>query len=385
MKQRNARIMFLVVLGTFPFFAITTNGAPSLIIREDLLPTLTITCPNKLSGGETSECKIGVLEAPENEIQIKIASTSPSVLRLDVSEVTVSAKQSFVKINISTSPTPIKTNVVITASLSGNNLVQTSETIQVVPALIASAQLSPGSFVGTHGAKTTCQVRLKAPAPPGGIQLYLGPLNVSPGLLLNRNPVTLQVPTPTIPAGSDTGNFDIPYDELYQGGYRISDFAITAIEGASDFDTQSRTVELIVALDPQGGKQQWVVIPGIANKVSFEVTPLRVSSLSVQPSTLNGGEGLATFTLTAPPGNSEDVYLRPIKSVSSKLWTVPLGVSCAAAPANVSLESNKLQLVQGTSSYQFKVCSAAVSAIVTANVSVQLRSGRYDAPVTIQP
>ena len=387
MKQRNARIMFLAVLATFQFFAITTNAAPSPFSRTHLLPTPSITCPNKLSGGERSECKVGLVEPPESEIQIKIASTNPSVLRLDVSEVTVSAKQSFVKINIATSPTPIKTTVVITASLAGNLLGQTSETIEVVPALIASAQLSASSFVGTHGAKTTCQVRLRAPAPPGGIQLYLSPLKVSPGLATYKyDPVvTIQVPTPTVPHGSDNVNFDIPYDNFFQGTRRISEFDIAASGATFEFDAQTRTVELIVALEPQGARQTWVPIAGIANKLTFEVVPLRVTSLSIQPSTLNGSEGLATMTLSAAAGNAEEVYLRPIKVGTSKLWTAPLGVSCAAAPANVSADTNKVQLAQGSSTYQFKVCSATVSTILTLNVSVFLRSGSANAPVTLQP
>ena len=342
--------------------------------------TLKLDCAGKLSGGQRSECKVSVLETHDDEIEIKLTSTNPALLRLEVSEVKLLPKQSVAKFNIATSPTPIKTTVVIKASLTINSLVEIAESIEVVPALIASAQVSAGSFVGTHGAKTICQVRLRAPAPPGGIQLYLSPLKISPGLLTSRDPVTLQVPNPTVPAGKDGVDFDIPYDGLYQGFERVSQI------GVSDFDAQSRTVELVVALDPQATKQQWVAIAGLANKVTFEVVPLRVNSLSVQPSTLNGGEGLATFTLTAPPGNSEYAYLRPIKGPGAKLWAVPLGVSCAAAPpTNLSVESNELPLVQGTSTYQFKVCSATVSTSVTLNASVQLRSDRFDAPVTIQP
>jgi|GEM_PF-2739778 len=375
--KRYAKMVLAVTVVMFAFFVKTTNAART---RSNTDPTLKISCENKLSGGEKSECKVTVLETSENEVAIYLASTNRSLLQLESNEVRLLPGQSFARVIITTSPTPIKTTVVIKAQLSTDKQIQAEKSIELVPALIASVQLSVGSFVGTHGAKTGCSVKLKAPAPPGGIQLYLSPLKISPGLLTTRDPVTLQVPPQSVPAGQDRIDFQIPYDGLYQGYESISVF------GVSDFDSQSRTVELVVALEPQDTKQQWAAIAGISKKVIFEVVPLRVNSLSVQPSTLNGGEGLATFTLTAPPGNSESAYLRPIKTSSAKLWAVPLGVSCAAAgPTDLNAESNGLPLVQGTSTYQFKVCSATVSTIETMNVSVRLRSGRFDAPVTIQP
>jgi hypothetical protein len=347
--------------------------------------TLKIDCAGRLSGGERSECKVGVLETHDDEIEIKLVSTNPGLLKLEVSEVKLLPNQSVAKIAITTSPTPIKTTVVINAHVNTNNLVHAAAAVEVVPALIASAQLSAGSFVGTHGTKTTCKVKLKAPAPPGGIQIYLSPLKVSP-TPSNREPITIQGPTPTVPAGSTNVDVDLPYDALYQGYNQISQFDSSIVGFTNEFDEQTRTVELIVALEPQGTKPQWVAIPGIANKVSFEVVPLRITSLSVQPSTLNGGEALATFSLSAPPGNSEFVLLRPVKTgPSSKLWATPLGVSCAATPTNVSGNSNQLQLVQGTSTYQFKVCSGTVSTAFTGQVTVYIRSGDADAPVTVQP
>ena len=375
MQQRYASMMLLVAALMFAFFVKTTNAMQSPL---NTTLTLNISCASRLSGSERSECKVNVPETSRDEVEIKLASTNPSLLQLEVKEVKILPGQSSARFNISTSATPIKTTVAIKASLSSDNRVQTEELIEVVPALIASAQALPRSFVGTKGAKTICQVRLKAPAPPGGIQLYLSPLKISPSLV-GADPVTLQVPNPTVPSGQDVVNLDIPYDDLYQGSERVSRF------GVSLFDEQSRTVELVVALDPPGAKQQWLPSDGIANKVTFEVVPLRVNSLSVQPSTLSGGEALATFTLTAPPGNSESAYLRPVKSSNAKLWAVPLGVSCAATPTTVGTGGTELPLVQGTSTYQFKVCSATVSTSVTTNVSVVLRSGRFDAPVTIQP
>ena len=378
MKRRNAWMMLSVAVVT-AFFVKTTNATTSSSNKAPSVLTLKLDCASRLSGGERSDCKISV-DTHDDEIDIKLTSTNASLLRLEVTEVKLLPKQTSAKVNLSTSPTSVKTVVAVKASLATDIQIRTESSIEVVPALIASAQLSATSFVGTHGAKTICQVRLKAPAPSGGIQLYLSPLTVSPALLTSRDPVTIYGANPKVPAGKDGIDIEIPYDGIFQGYDSISKI------GVSDFDRQSRTVELVVALDPQGTKGQWVAIPGIARKVTFEVVPLRVSSISVQPSTLNGGEGLATFTLSAPPGNSEKVYLRPIKSGSAKLWSVPLGVSCAAAaPTNVGVESNELQLVQGTSTYQFKVCSATVSTSVTVNASVLLRSDRFDAPVTIQP
>jgi hypothetical protein len=327
-----------------------------------------------------------VLETHDDEIGIKVTSSNAGLVKLDVTEVKLLPKQASAKFTIRTSPTPIKTVVVINAVVATNNLVQSSRSIEVVPALIASAQLSTSSFVGTHGAKTSCQLTLKAPAPPGGIQVYLSPLKITPSISSAKGAVTIHGPTRTIPAGKDGIDIDIPFDAFIQGGNPISQDEPSSVGGISDFNTQSRSIELVVALEPQGTNQQWVAIPGIASKLTFEVVPLRITSLSVQPSTLNGGEALASFTLSAPPGNSEHVLLKPIKSGSaSKLWATPLGVSCAATPTNVSGDSNKLQLVQGTTTYQFKVCSGTVSTVYTGHVRVYIRSGDAEATVTVQP
>ena len=352
----------------------TANTAPTL-------PTVKISCPNKFSGGEGPECKVGVGEDHADEIRINLASENPSLVLPDVNQVTLAPHQLVAKVTLKSYSTPIKTTVIIKASLSNNNLIYALQTIEVVPALIQSATLTTSSIVGTNGAKTSCQIKLRVPAPTGGIEIYLSPLIVSP--VPNRRAATLDVQNPRVPAGSNAVNFDIPYDRIELEGERVAEFRPDS-RLFSDFNEQTRTVELVVALDPPDVKV-WSPIPGIANKVTFQVVPLRVASLTVQPTTLSGGnEALANLTLSAPPGPSERALFQPIKGTSSKIWVTLIGSSCGASPSTTTA-SLEFPFTAGTTTYSFKVCSAPVSTVTPGNIRVFLKSGEYQSPFTVQP
>jgi len=138
-----------------------------------------------------------------------------------------------------------------------------------------------------------------------------------------------------------------------------------------------------VGLEPASRSSDLQTTPGLTSRIEFEVIPLKVASLTVQPNSIvGGGESLASFSLNFPPGPNEVVKLMPAsEQASGKAWTQRLGSSCQAQ----GLESIDLPLTQGTTSYSFKVCTADVTANTTGTVTVYMRSGSSSAQITIRP
>jgi len=358
----------LVAVAFATMFVVTTNGAETSALA------IKISCSTKLSGGEIGECKLGVDERQKDSVKIKVVSSNPGLVQPEVNEVVLSPGQESAKVLLKSSAIQIKTNITITASSPDNAFVQAQDTVEIFPALLTSVRLSAPSFIGTHGAKIRCEVRLRAAAPAGGIQLYLSPIT-------GNGRTTLRIDNPTVPAGKDSASFDVAYDALYVNDYQVSDFP-----GQTDFNTAARKLELVVGLDPQF-TVPWTTIPASAIKVSFDVIPLVVSSLSVQPTAFKGGvEALASLTLNAPPGNSERIRLHPTNNVVRKVWVTPLGTSCAnVTSSSFEKQHVEIDLVAGTTTYSFKVCSASVTSITSENIATQLRSGTTRATVTVQP
>jgi hypothetical protein len=385
-------LMFICLSAILPN-PIAAN-ASSRVKVPAIRPTVLIRCADRISGGEASGCRVSVDEGQDREITIGLRSSNTSLIRLSVNEVTLAPQQTSAPVLFTSSSTQIKSTVVIQAGL---NQSVAEKSIEVVPALLDSVRLADRSLVGTKGEKISCTVKLRAPAPTGGIEIYLSPLSVSPRT--NKTPVSLDLPNPRVSAGQASVNFNIAYDDLRAFGTRISEFEITGVStdatGPSDFNVQTRTVELVVALDPQTS-YPWQAISGLATKVTFDVVPLRVTSLVSQPASVIGGaEALAAVTLSASPGSSEVAYLLPLRTSSStKLWLVLPGSSCAAQPGTTTTSSGtyingvravELALAPGTTTYTFKICTAAVSAVTTDKIRVFLRSGAFETPVTIQP
>ena len=379
----NTRTIKGTCLHRLAFLCTAFVALASICAAHPIEQTVRISCANRFSGGERSLCKVGVGEKHTEAIVINIVSSNTGLVLPAVNEVTLAPSQEGVEVPLKTFSTPIKSTVTITASLKANTAIQAQETIEVVPALIAYANLSVPSFIGTHGAKTICTVKLKAPAPTGGIQIYLSPLQ--PSQSIPKGTLSLHIQNPTVLAGTDLVNFDIAFDKIYLDEVQISEGDPSSADSgvANAFNAQTRSLTLVVALDPQPTKV-WTTISGTANAVKFDVIPLRITSVSVQPSTLsNGAEALGSFTLNAAPGNNEVVIIHPRRSATSKVWAALLGTSCVAPTSGpVNLE---LPLVAGTTNYSFKVCSAPVNSSTAGTLSLFLRGGTSQTSVTVQP
>ena len=342
-----------------------------------------IAVPDKISGGETSKAKVYIQRTEENkkdEFVFRLETNNPSLGRFPVvQEVKIELRKSSVEFDFHTAPTLIKTNATIRAVLQNSNS-QAENSIEIVPALLKSVTSQP-SMIGTHGAKVEITVELRAKAPPGGIEIYPSRLFVSN--LSNR--FEYQFPNLRVPAGSAKFSFFIEYDWIWVNGIRVSSSVDTGERRSKDldeFNSQKRTVEIYLSLEP--GDKTPNVVPGITDKARFDVIPLQVTLISAQPNAITGGsEALGNFTLNASPGNGEKIYLRPIKVSGQTLWTKPLGSSCNAA--GDGMDGVEIPLTQGVTSYNFKICTSSVSAGTPKKITANLRSGRFETSVTVQP
>lgn len=330
--------------------------------------------PSTVSGGENAKGRITILREPNvarQPLQFKVASSHSNLIRFPTSEVTLPAAQDSVQFEIATAATQIDTPVTITASLGPAYALRTQAELLLVPALINRVTLNRTTMTGTLGSTIEVTAELKAPAPAGGIELYLSPLVLSPPVVRGR---LFQLDNQRVPAGSRTVTFPIRYRDLID---TFSSTHLSARDFSRAFETETRRIEQIVALDPQG-KTVWDPIRDRAVKVTFDLVPLRISSISVQPSSVpSQGEALATFTLNASPGANERVLLL---ASSSAIRVAMIGSSCQSTSAPVELE-----LSAGVATHTFKVCGRPVTAPTTAEVIVTMRSGEFRAPVTVQP
>lgn len=325
----------------------------------------------KLSGGEGTTGTIVVRRnGNTQELVFRLENSNPGLMRLSVTEIRLKPAETSASFDILTASTPIKTAVTIKAFLQPADQVQVQKAIEIIPATLKGVTLSQPTLNGTHGSKITCRAQLNANAPAGGIELYA--ILVYPGLTLN-------IPNPRVEAGTKEVTFEIAYDKLYLEGDSIGSTGRTI--GISQFNSQTRKLDLFVSLDPQV-KQ---AVSGVAGKVSFDVIPLRVASFSVQPNSVTGGaEAMATFTLNFPAGHSERVRLRPENGSSSggKAWARPLGSSCQVIPPQVI----EMQLAEGATTHSFKVCTGPSTAAKTESLTITTRNeDDSTAQVTVQP
>ena len=80
----------------------------SICVANSNGTTVKLSCANRFSGGETSECKVGVGEGHEDSISIKVTSSNPGLILPHNNEVTLAPKQEFVKLGLKSFATPHK-------------------------------------------------------------------------------------------------------------------------------------------------------------------------------------------------------------------------------------------------------------------------------------
>jgi hypothetical protein len=307
-----------------------------------------------------------------------LLSTSDSgLVRFRSEELIIPARQSSAGFEFGTAATQIATAVSITVVVNAPTRPQNTQTLSLVPALLRRVSLAGSSLNGTLGNTLNVTAELKAPAPPGGIELYLGPYHLpNGGGKPKTNPPPLS--NPRVQAGTKTITFPIRYEDI------LRTFSATSAQSTDfdvNFETQNRRVEQVVALDPQTDSKVWTTVPDRALKVAFDIIPLKVSSITVQPnSAASGAEALATFVLNFSPGN-ERVFLSPT-SGSGGARVALAGSSCQQAAQASFVE---MVLPPGVTTHTFKVCARTVTSTVTTNIRVGMRSGSFQTTFTTTP
>jgi hypothetical protein len=332
------------------------------------------TAAPSVSGGETVRWVLSVKRdprVPPQPLSFTLASSQETLTRLASRTVEVAANQERAFIEMGTAATPIRTQVTVSATLLAEASMRAQGALELVPALIKQVTLSTSSMTGTLGSTITASVELKVPAPPGGIQLYSGLKSFTPAATRKGE---IPMTTATVPAGARTATLAIRYDELLN---TFSSSQLSSLQFSSTFEAIARTAEQFVALDPPVGGN-WVPIVDRSVRLTYVLNPLRITAISAQPTTLGAGaEAMGTFTLNAAAGVNERVR---VYTESNAARVVALGASCQSPP-----ERLELTLANGSTVHSFKICARPVSTTTTVNVTVFMRSGEYQVPVTVHP
>lgn len=271
--------------------------------------------PNAVVGGFASTGTVFLNgQAPSGGVLVNLSSNSG--IATVPTTVTVQAGQTSASFTVTTTAVTNDTPVTISANQGGTTLTATL-TVQIP--ILGSLSLSPSSVIGGNSATGT--ISLVRAAPDGGLIV-----NLSSDNLLATVATTL-----TIPAGSNSGTFVI-----HTSG------------------TQSATTANI-SMSGQG----------VTRTAALTINPATLSTLTVSPSNVQGGQSTSgTVTLSGQaPSTGVVVNL----SSSSSSATVPASVKIAA----------------GASQAVFSVTTKPVPKSITVTLTAKLGGQVQSAPCTI--
>jgi len=164
----------------------------------EVRPAVTLSArPASVVGGRSITLEIELAEpAPLGGAQVALRSDSPVVVV--PSFVTVPVGQRVVTETVQTQPVSRDQEVRITARYGGVEAAAVVKIQSPASATLQSLELSPTTV--SAGGASTATVRLTAPAPQGGLQVFLG----------QQPPAAVQMPSfILVPAGQDTAFFTI--------------------------------------------------------------------------------------------------------------------------------------------------------------------------------
>ncbi len=273
--------------------------------------------PTQVTGGNQAQGTVTLTSpAPVGGVTISLTSHN-SALTVPAS-VTIASGSLSAPFTINTSGVSALTTVTVTASLAS---AAKTVSISVLPATLVGLTFSPSTVVGP--ASSVATVTLNGSAPLGGVLVTLKSSNKA-----------ATVPTSVkVPAGNMTATFTVK----------------TSV--------QSKAVVCLIS----GSYQSTVVTAG------FEVDPLAIMSLALNPETVSGGaSSMATVTLNGvAPSPGVKVSLRSLNTI-------------AAVPVNVLVPT-------GLRSARFNVSTKIVSASTPVQISSTLGSSSANATLTVTP
>ncbi|HEV2472449.1 MAG TPA: choice-of-anchor tandem repeat GloVer-containing protein, partial [Chthonomonadales bacterium] len=289
-----------------------------LTVQPSPISSLSLS-PNPVTGGFHSTGTVTLSSpAPAGGKVINLSSANTAEATVPAT-VTVAATKTTANFAITTKEVTATTGVGITASLSGT---QTTAVLTLHALAISSISVSPNP--ADAGSLVTGTLTLSSAAPTGGQKITL----------TSSKSTAASVPASiTIPAGSSSGTF------------RVTTHEVTAY-----------TV-VTVSASTNGSKQS----------ASFGVQPLLVTSLSVSPNPVAGGNpvaGTVTISNTAPAGG-QAVHLNSSSA-------------SAAVPATVTVPA-------GASTASFTIATSVVSADVFATITASANGSKQQATLTVEP
>ncbi len=255
--------------------------------------------------------------APTGGIDVALSSSSSSAVAPTSVHIAEGATSSV--FTISTSAVSTQSNVTITGSVGGSTK---TATLTIVPPTLVSITLAPSTVVG--GVISVGTLNLSGPAPSGGITVSLSSNNS-----VARTPSTL-----TVPAGSQTADFNIA-TSIVTGPTNVT---ISGVQG-----TSTKTANLTVTI-------------------------IGVASVAIAPSTVIGGtEATGTVTLNGPATGS-----------GMTVTIVNNSPTAASMPATLTITAGK-------TSGDFKVVTKPVPAQKVVTVKVTYKTTSISGSITVNP
>ena len=286
----------------------------SLTITSATLQSLTLS-PSSVLGGRSSTAMVTLTSAAGPSGDVVNLSCSSSSVTLPAT-VTVPSGQTTATFQVSTLGVSSQTVATITASFAGTSQ---SASLTINPAGLASISLNPTSVLG--GGQSTGTVTLSGLAPSSGAIVSLSSNNLSAT-------VSSSV---LVPSGQSSATF------------------IVTTSGVSN-----QTTAVI--------KGSWA---GVAQTAALTITPATVQSLSLNPSSVQGGSSsTGTVILSGAAGPSGNVVNL---SCSSSSATLPATVTIAA----------------GQTTATFIVTTTPVSSQTAATVTAAFAGTSQSAALTI--
>jgi len=302
----------IYMISSTKFVAVSQNDPNPAILEFELssvpasvsLSSLALN-PTSVTGGNSSMGTVKLSEpAPAGGAQVALSSSNTTAARVP-SSVTIAAGATSASFTVSTSVVAASTTVTISAAYGQAT---SSASLIVTPAsppppTLSSLSLNPISVVG-GGQSSTGIVTLSGPAPAGGAQVTLS----------SSNTTAANVPASvTVAAGGTSATFTVSTSAV------ASSTTIT-ISAVYSGVTKSASLTLAPAPPP----------------------PPTLSSLTLSPSSVIGGLGSSTgtVTLTGPaPAGGAQIFLSSSSGAARvpSSVTVPAGASSATFTVNTSV------------------------------------------------
>jgi hypothetical protein len=261
--------------------------------------------PTSVTGGNSSTGTVTLsAPAPAGGALVTLSSNNTTAARVPAS-VTVAAGATTATFTVSTSAVAASTTVTISAAYSGTTRTAslTVTPVPPPPITLSSLSLTPTSVVGGTQSSTGT-VTLSGAAPSGGTLVALS----------SSNTAAATVPSSvTVAAGATSATFTVSTSAV---------LASTAVTISGAYGGLARSASLTVTPEP--------------------VPPPTLSSLTLSPSSVIGGLGFSTgtVTLTGPArAGGAQVFLSSSNgaaSVPSSVF-VPAGASSATFTVNTSI------------------------------------------------